>query len=163
MSQTGSQSFRVGFLRGSRYFPFSVGLSKFQVLPNETQRKREKERRTLRSPLTIWALQVLCVDDTGARILTGLQLHCGDEPAARACGAVVECGAISVLGVLWVDDGGALVADRPLPRLQVHLGLVAPPCAVPHCHHCLAEGGGRGNWGAQHPVSVMLVGVVLDL
>lgn len=62
-----------------------------------------------------------------------------------------------------VDDGGALVADGLLPRLQVHLGLVAPPSAVPHRHHCLAEGGGRGNGGAVHPVPVMLVGVVLDL
>lgn len=65
--------------------------------------------------------------------------------------------------MLRVDDGGALVADWLLPRLQVHLGLVAPPSAVPHCHYCLAEGGGCGDGGAVHPVSVMLVGVVLDL
>lgn len=62
-----------------------------------------------------------------------------------------------------VDDGGALVADGLLPRLQVHLGLVAPPGAVPHRHHGLAEGGGRGDGGAEHPVPVVLVGVVLDL
>jgi len=65
--------------------------------------------------------------------------------------------------VLWVDDGGALVADGFLPRLQVHLGLVAPPRAVAHRHHRLAEGSGRGNKGAVHPVPVVLVGVVLDL
>lgn len=111
----------------------------------------------------VWALQVLCVDDAGACILTGLQLHRGDEPAAGARGVVVERGAVSVLGVFRVDDGGALVADRLLPRLQVHLGLVAPPGAVTHRHHCLAEGGGRGHGGTVHPVLVMLVGVVLDL
>lgn len=62
-----------------------------------------------------------------------------------------------------VDYGGALVADRPLPGLQVHLGFVAPPGAVPHRHHRLAEGCSRGNGGAKHPVAVVLVGVVLDL
>lgn len=111
----------------------------------------------------VWALQVLCVDDTGTSVLTGLQLHCGDKPATGACGVVVERGAVSVLGVFRVDDGGALVADGPLPWLQVHLGLVAPPGAVPHRHHRLAEGGGRGNGGAENPVLVMLVRVVLDL
>lgn len=62
-----------------------------------------------------------------------------------------------------VDDGGALVADGLLPRLQVHLGLVAPPGAVSHRHHRFAEGGGRGDGGAVHPVPVVLVRVVLDL
>lgn len=65
--------------------------------------------------------------------------------------------------MLWVDDGGALVADGFLPWLQVHLGLVAPPCAVAHRHNGLAEGGCRGNGGAVHPVLVMLVRVVPDL
>lgn len=110
-----------------------------------------------------WPLQVLCINDTGTSILTRLQLHRGDKPAAGACGVVVESGAVSVLGVFGVNDGGALVADGPLPRLQVHLGLVAPPSAVPHRHHCLAERGGRGNRGAVDPVPVMLVRVVLDL
>lgn len=54
--------------------------------------------------------------------------------------------------MFWVNDGGAPVADRLLPRLQVHLGLVAPPGAVPHGHHCLTEGGGRGKRGAVHLV-----------
>lgn len=111
----------------------------------------------------MWALQVLCVDDAGTSILTGLQLHRGDEPAAGPCGVVVERGAVSVLGVLRVDDGGASIADGFLPRLQVNLGLVAPPGAVPHCHHRLAEGGWRGNRGAVHLVLVVLVRVVLDL
>lgn len=65
--------------------------------------------------------------------------------------------------MFWVDYGGALVADGPLPGLQVHLGFVAPPGAVPHRHHRLAEGCSRGNGGAKHPVAVVLVGVVLDL
>lgn len=59
--------------------------------------------------------------------------------------------------MFWVDDGGALVADGPLPRLQVHLGLVASPSAVLHRHHCLAEGGGCGNRRAVNLVLVMLV------
>lgn len=105
----------------------------------------------------VWGLQVLCVDDTGTSILTRLQLHRGDEPAAGARGVVLERGAVSVLGVFWVDDGGAPVADGPLPRLQVHLGFVAPPSAVPHRHHCLAVGCGGRNRGAIHPVPVMLV------
>lgn len=108
------------------------------------------------------ALQVLCVDDAGARVLAGLQLHRGHEPAAGTRGVVVEGGAVSVLGVFWVDDGGALVADGLLPRLQVHLCLVASPSGVLHRHHRLAEGSGHGNRDAHHPVSVVLVGVVLD-
>lgn len=62
-----------------------------------------------------------------------------------------------------INDGGALVADGFLPRLQVHLGFVAPPGAVPHRHDRLAEGGGRGNGGAVDLVPVVLVGVVLHL
>lgn len=114
-------------------------------------------------PGPLQPLQVLCVDDTGTSIFTGLQLHRGDKPAAGARGVVVERGAISVLGVFRVDDGGALVSDGPLPWLQVHLRLVAPPSAVPHRHHCLTEGGGRRDGGAVNPVAVMLVRVVLDL
>lgn len=108
-------------------------------------------------------LQVLGVDDAGTGILAWLQLHCGDIPAAGACGVVVERGAVSVLGVFRVDDGGALVADGPLPWLQVHLGFVAPPGAVSHRHHRLAEGCGRRNGDAKHLVTVVLVGVILDL
>lgn len=62
-----------------------------------------------------------------------------------------------------VNDGGTPVADGLLPRLQVHLGLVAPPSAVPHRHHCLAEGGGRGKGSAVHLIPVVPVGVVFDL
>lgn len=108
------------------------------------------------SPL-VWALQVLRVDDTGTRILAGLQLHRGNKPATGPRGVVVECGAVSVLGVFWVDDGGASVADGPLPGLQVHLGLVAPPGAVSHCHHGLTEGGCCGHWNTVDLVLVMLV------
>lgn len=50
-----------------------------------------------------------------------------------------------------------------MPRLQVHLRLVAPPGAVLHRHHRLTEGGGRGDGGAVNLVLVVLVGVVLDL
>lgn len=108
-------------------------------------------------------LQVLGVDDAGARVLAGLQLHRGDEPAARARGVVVERGAVRVPGVFGVDEGGALVPEGLLPGLQVHLCLVAPPGAVLHHHHRLAEGGGRGDGGAQHLVPVALVRVVLHL
>ncbi len=103
------------------------------------------------------ALQVLCVDNARTRILTRLQLHRGDKPAAGAHGVVVERGAVSVLGVFRVNDGGAPVANRLLPRLQVHLRLVAPPSAVMHRNHCLAEGGCRGNGGAVHLVLVVLI------
>lgn len=65
--------------------------------------------------------------------------------------------------MLGVNDGGAPVADGLLPRLQVHLGLVAPPGAVPHRHHRLAVGGGRGEKGAVHLVPEVSVRVVLDL
>lgn len=109
------------------------------------------------------ALQVLCVDDAGIRIFTGLQLHRGDEPAAGVACVVVECGAVSVLGMFWVNDCGALVGDRLLPWLQVHLGLVAPPSTIGHRHHCLAERGGCGHGGAVNLVSVVLVGIILDL
>lgn len=108
-------------------------------------------------------LQVLGVDDAGTGVLAGLQLHRGDEPALGAGGVVAEGGAVRALGVLRVDDGGAAVADGLLPRLQVHLGPVAPPSAVPHRHHCLAEAGGRGHGGAANLVLVMPVGVVLHL
>lgn len=108
-------------------------------------------------------LQVLGVDDAGTGVLAGLQLHRGDEPTLGACGVVAEGGAVRALGVLRVDDGGAAVADGLLPRLQVHLGPVAPPSAVPHRHHCLAEAGGRGHGGAAHLVLVVPVGVVLHL
>lgn len=90
-------------------------------------------------------------------------MHCGDEPAAGARGVVVERGAVSVLGAFRVDDGGAPVADGLLPRLQVHLRLVAPPGAVLHRHHCLTEGGGCGDGVAVNLVLVVLVRVVLDL
>lgn len=108
-------------------------------------------------------LQVLCVEDAGTRVLAGLQLHRGDEPAAGAARVVAERGAVRALGVLGVNDGGAPVADGLLPRLQVHLGLVAPPGAVPHGHHRLAVGGGRGEKGAVHLVPEVSVRVVLDL
>lgn len=108
-------------------------------------------------------LQVLGVDDTGTGVLAGFQLHRGDEPALGACGVVAEGGAVRALGVFGVDDGGAPVADRLLSWLQVHLGPVAPPGAVVHRHHCLAEGGGRGHGGAANLVLVMPVRVVLHL
>lgn len=131
----------------------SISLSAWSSLSSQQASKQRKAE----------ALQVLGVDDAGTRVLAGLQLHRGDEPAAGARGVVVERGAVSVLGVFGVDDGGALVADGPLPGLQVHLALVAPPGAVPHGHHRLAEGRRRGHRDAEHPVLVMLVGVVLDL
>lgn len=108
-------------------------------------------------------LQVLCVHHAGTRVLAGLQLHRGDEPAAGAARVVAERGAVRALGVFGVNDGGALVADGLLPRLQVHLGLVAPPGAVPHGHHRLAVGDGRGKRGAVHLVPEVSVRVVLDL
>lgn len=137
----------------------------FHYLPSQVPRppkniKKDDDQAVL---LLVRPLQVLCVDNTGTSVLTGLQLHRGDEPAAGARGVVVERGAVSVLGVFWVDDGGTLVSDWPLPWLQVHLRLVAPPSAVLHRHHRLAEGGGRGDRGAVNPVPVMLVRVVLDL
>lgn len=139
------------------YFPLITGRPKFLGL-----QKSPGSLLPMWAGL-VWPLQVLCINDTGTSILTRLQLHCGDKPAAGACGVVVERGAVSVLGVFGVNDGGALVADGPLPRLQVHLGLVASPSAVLHRHHCLAERGGCWNRGAVNPVSVMFVGVVLDL
>lgn len=108
-------------------------------------------------------LQVLCVDDAGAGVLAGLQLHRGDEPAAGAARVVAERGAVRALGVLGVNDGGAPVADGLLPRLQVHLGFVAPPGAVAHGHHRLAVGDGRGERGAVDLVPEVSVRVVLDL
>lgn len=105
-------------------------------------------------------LQVFRVDDTGTGVLAGFQLHRGDEPAVGACGVVAERGAVSVLGVFRVNDGGAPVADGLLPRFQVHLGPVAPPSTVVHRHHRLAEGGGRGHGGAGDLVPVMFVRVV---
>lgn len=108
-------------------------------------------------------LEVLGVDDTGSGVLTGFQLHRGNEPALGACGVVAEGSAVSALGMFGVNDGGGPVADRLLSRLQVHLGPVAPPSAVVNRHHCLAEGGGRGHRGAVNPLLVMLVRVVLHL
>lgn len=108
-------------------------------------------------------LQVLGVDDTGAGVLAGFQLHRGDEPALGAGGVVAERGAVGALGMFGVDDGGAPVADGLLPWLQVHLGPVAPPGAVVHRHHCLTEGGGGGHGGAADLLLVMLVRVVLHL
>lgn len=106
-------------------------------------------------------LQVLRVDDAGTGVLAGFQLHGGDKPAVGARRVVAERGAVSVLGVFGVNDGGAPVADGLLSRLQVHLGPVAPPSTVLHRHHCLAEGGGRGHGGAVNLVPVMFVRVVL--
>lgn len=62
-------------------------------------------------------LEVLCIDDAGAAVLTGLQLDGGDKPAAGARSVVVERGAVSVLGVFGVHNGGALVVQGPLARL----------------------------------------------
>lgn len=115
------------------------------------------------SPPLTFPLQVLGVDDAGTGILTGLQLHRGDEPAAGAARVVAERSAVGALGVFGVNDGGAPVANGFLPRLQVHLGLVAPPGAVPHRHHRLAVGGGRWKRGAVHLVPEVSVRVVLDL
>lgn len=107
--------------------------------------------------------QVLCVDDAGTHVLAGLQLHGGDEPAAGAARVVAERGAVRALGVFGVNDGCAPVADGLLSRLQVHLGLVAPPGAVPHGHHRLAVGDGRGERSAVHLVPEVSVRVVFDL
>lgn len=102
-------------------------------------------------------LEVLGVDDARAGVLAGLQLDAGDEPAAGPGGVVVERGAVSVLGVLGEDDGGALEVQGPLARFKVQLGFVAPPRAVLHCHDRLAVGGHRGNQCAVHLVPVVLV------
>lgn len=87
----------------------------------------------------------------------------GHEPAAGPGGLVVERGAVSVLGVFGVDDGGAPVAQGLLPRLQINLGLVAPPGAVLDGHHGFAEAGGGGDGGAVNLVPIVPLGVVLYL
>lgn len=146
---------------GLQVLPFQCG--PFQVPRKKNQKSEQRLKPGGSASSGVQALQVLCVDDAGAVVLSGLQLHRRDEPAAGARGFVIERGAVSVLGVLWVDDGGALVADRPLPGLQVDLALVAPPGAVPHCHHRLAVGGGCRNGAAEHLIPVVFVGVVLHL
>lgn len=79
-------------------------------------------------------------------------MHGGDEPAAGAAGVVAERSAVRALGVFGVNDSCAPVADGFLPRLQVHLGLVAPPGAVPHGHHRLTVGRGSRERSAVHLV-----------
>lgn len=87
----------------------------------------------------------------------------GHEPAAGPGGLVVERSAVSVLGVFGVDDGGAPEAEGLLARLQIDLGLVAPPGAVSNGHHGLAEAGGGRDGRAVNLVLVVTVRVVLYL
>lgn len=62
-------------------------------------------------------LEVLCIDDAGAAVLTGLQLDGGDKPPLGTRSVVVERGAVSVLGMFGVHNGGALVVQGPLTWL----------------------------------------------
>lgn len=66
-------------------------------------------------------LKVLSVDNAGVVVLSGAQLHTGDEAAAGGSGIVEQRRAVRSLGVLGEHDGDTLVVQWPLARLQLHL------------------------------------------
>lgn len=87
----------------------------------------------------------------------------GHKPAAGPGSLVVERGAVSVLGVFGVNDGGAPVAQGLLAGLEIDLGLVAPPGAILNSHDGLTEAGGGGDWRAVNLVPIVPVRIVLYL